>query len=45
MTVDELIEALSAMPGYRPVQIPGGTVTLVEDYGTYVELIAMGLVR
>jgi hypothetical protein len=40
MTVDELIDRLTEMPGYRPVHIPGGEVLTVEDYGTYVELVA-----
>lgn len=41
MTVDELIDRLSEMPGYREVHIPGGTVSEVSDYGTHVELVAL----
>lgn len=42
MTVDELIEKLTEMPGYRPVMGPGGEVDEVEDAGTYVRIYTGG---
>lgn len=43
MTVGELIEALSEMPDYRPVHIPGGEVITVDLRPTTVNLSAGGL--
>jgi len=40
MTVDELIDRLTEMPGYRPVHIPGGEVIDLSDTGITVRLAA-----